>query len=282
MNQHDLNITANTPYPELNMVLRELVINVHQILHKNFIGAYLQGSFAVGDFDEHSDCDFVMVTNRELSDLDVSKLQSMHRRIYGLGVEWAKHLEGSYFPKMILKDHAHCGIQLWYLNHGHKELVRSDHCNTAVVRWILREKGVILSGPKPSILIDPIPVDVLRREMYSEITEWGKEILANPQRFNNRFYQSFIVLCYCKMLYDLHTGEVGSKRAGAEWAKRHLDPSWSDLIDRTWAGRPNPAVSVQQPADALDFQRTLKFIVEAMCEAKKIAVKLGILEDRPE
>lgn len=282
MRKRDVGMKANTPFPELNVVLRELVSSVREILGDNFAGAYLQGSFAVGGFDEHSDCDFVIVTNRELSDSDVLKLQSMHRRIYGLGVEWAKHLEGSYVPKMILKDYAHCGKQLWYLNHGHKELVRSGHCNTAVVRWILREKGVILSGPKPSMLIDPIPVDFLRREMYSEITEWGQEILANPQRFNNRFYQTFIVLAYCKMLYDLHTGEVRSKRAGAEWAKRHLDPSWSGLIDRTWAGRPNPAVSVQQPGDASDFQRTLEFIIEVTRKAELLAVRLGILEDGPD
>ncbi|UCC99695.1 MAG: DUF4111 domain-containing protein, partial [Phycisphaerales bacterium] len=110
----------------------------------------------------------------------------------------------------------------------------------------------------------------------SVITGWGKEILSNPERFNNRFYQSFIVLSYCKMLYDLHTGEVGSKRAGAEWAKHNLDRSWSGLIDRTWAGRPNPAVSVRQPADALDFQHTLEFIVEVTRQAKKLALKLGV------
>jgi len=276
MSQRGLNITANTAYSELNLVLRELVANVHQILGKNFVGAYLQGSFAVGDFDEHSDCDFVIVTNRELADTAVFKLQSMHRRIYVLGVAWAKHLEGSYFPKNVLKDYAHSGEQLWYLDRGQKELVQSDHCNTKVVRWILRERGVVLSGPKPSTLIDPIPVDVLRQEVYSVITGWGKEILSNPERFNNRYYQSFIVLNYSKMLYDLHTGEINSKRAGAEWAKHNLDKSWSGLIDRTWAGRPNPAVSVRQPADAFDFQRTLEFVQEVTREADEMVVRLGL------
>jgi hypothetical protein len=200
----------------------------------------------------------------------------MHKRIFNIEAEWAKHLEGSYFPRAILQDYNHIGGNLWYLNHGYKELVRSDHCNTVVVRWIVREKGVILSGPKPSTIVDPIPVDVLRRDIYSEITGWGNEILSNPERFNNRFYQSFIVLCYCKMLRDLINGTVESKRAGAEWAKRNLDPSWSGLIDRTWAGRPNPAVSVRQPADVSDFRLTLQFVREAIREAQDIAENLRI------
>ena len=47
---------------------------------------------------------------------------------------------------------------------------------------------------------------------------------------------------------------------GAQWAKEYLDPSWSGLIDRTWATRPNPAKSVRQPADPEDFERTLAFV----------------------
>jgi predicted nucleotidyltransferase len=31
------------------------------ILGANFFGAYLQGSFALGDADLHSDCDFLVV-----------------------------------------------------------------------------------------------------------------------------------------------------------------------------------------------------------------------------
>ena len=42
---------APTPYPELNQVLAELVSGIQRILEHDFIGAYLQGSFALGDFD---------------------------------------------------------------------------------------------------------------------------------------------------------------------------------------------------------------------------------------
>jgi hypothetical protein len=82
----------------------------------------------------------------------------------------------------------------------------------------VREHGIALSGPDPLTLIDPIPVDVLRREMLDTIQSWGQQILDQPDEYRNRFYQGFIVLSYCRMLHDVVEGRPGSKRAGAAWA----------------------------------------------------------------
>jgi len=249
-----------TPYPELNAVLRHLVSGVRAALDDAFVGAYLQGSFAAGGFDLDSDVDFIVATEHELTKDEVEALQAVHGRTYDLDCEWAQHLEGSYFPRDTLRRLDRRGRPLWYLEHGDRALTLSEHCNTAVVRWVVREHGVTLAGPNPSGLVDPVPVDALREEILETIRDWGQEILSEPERFSNRFYQSFIVLSYCRMLHDLHTGRIQSKRAGAEWAKGVLDPSWAGLIDRTWDGRPNPAVSVRQPADPGEFDRTLDFV----------------------
>lgn len=45
-------MVAPTPFPELNEILDELVDTTRAVLADNFVGAYLQGSFAVGDADE--------------------------------------------------------------------------------------------------------------------------------------------------------------------------------------------------------------------------------------
>jgi hypothetical protein len=256
----NMNKTFPTPYPELNRVLRDFVDSVQTILGIKFVGAYLQGSFAVGDFDLHSDVDFIMVTEEELSDEEVHGLQAVHERIYCLDIPWAQHLEGSYFPKEVLRSHARLGEHLWYLDHGSRSLIQSAHCNTVLVRWVVREKGVTLAGPAPVLLVDPIPVETLRKEIIATIHDWGQEILAHPDDYNNRFYQGFIFLNYCRMLHDLHRGFPGSKLAGAEWARANLDPSWKGLIDRAWNGRPDPAVSSRQRADPQDFKDTLEFI----------------------
>jgi hypothetical protein len=260
-----------TPYLELDSVLEELVTSVQVALDDAFVGACLQGSLAVGDFDRHSDVDFVITVRDELSDEHVTALQAIHERVYGLGSEWAKHLEGSYFPAAILRDYHQRAKPLWYLDHGSQSLVRSDHCNTLVVRWVVREHGIALAGPSPATLVDPIPVDALRREMGDTIRNFGQEILDQPERYRNRFYQGFIVLNYCRMLHDLVEGRPGSKRAGAAWAKATLDPAWSALIDRAWNGRPDPATAVREPADAADFDSTLQFVQLIIRESMRYA-----------
>jgi hypothetical protein len=117
---------------------------------------------------------------------------------------------------------------------------------------------------------------VLRQEIMATIHDWGGEILTNPDHYNNRFYQGFIVLNYCRMLHDLLRGRPGSKRAGAEWAKANLDPGWATLIDQAWGGRPNPAVSVRQSADPESFQATLEFVRYIMDKADEVYPELII------
>ncbi|MFN2625754.1 MAG: hypothetical protein ABR520_06670 [Mycobacteriales bacterium] len=55
----------------------------------------------------------------------------------------------------------------WYLDNGASKLARSNHCNTAIVRWTLRERGIVLAGPPPATLIDVVPPAELRREFVA-------------------------------------------------------------------------------------------------------------------
>jgi len=260
-----------TPDPELNAVLHELVTGMQTCLGSTFIAACLQGSFAVGDWDAHSDVDFVVAVADEISHQQVQALQALHERIFNLPSPWAQHLEGSYFPQAILRDYTQTGKLLWYLDNGSRSLEQSEHCNSIVVRWTVRQHGVPLAGPNPAALVDPIPVEALRQDIRSTLTDWGGQILADPEQYNNRFYQGFIVLSYCRMLHDLVYGCTSSKRASAGWAKANLDPGWADLIDRAWACRPVPEVSVRAPANPEDFQRTLEFIRYIIAESRNIA-----------
>ena len=268
-----------TPYPDLNGVLRKLIDGVQAALGCHFVAGCLQGSFAVGDFDEHSDVDFIVVTRGALHDEQVDALQDLHGRIYDLEEPWAQHLEGSYFPVDVLRACSRRGEELWYLDHGSRSLIRSVHCNTAVVRQVVRERGIRLAGPDPATLVDPIPVRCLRDEMYTTMRDWGREILARPEAWRNRFYQGFIVLNYCRMWCDLTTGTIGSKRRGAEWAKARLKPAWADLIDRAWTTRPDPVVSVRQPADPDDFEQTLRLMEWIIETSRRFSVAAEISPD---
>jgi hypothetical protein len=84
-----------TPFPDLNNVLDELVDGYRTVLAGNFCGAYLQGSFALGDADENSDVDFMIVTHDELTGPQVDAIRDQHPRLCARPSPWAQHLEGS-------------------------------------------------------------------------------------------------------------------------------------------------------------------------------------------
>src|SRR5438876_11024144 len=87
-----------TAFGDLNQLLVELVDGVRVVLGDNFCGAYLQGSFAVGDADEHSDVDFIVVTKGEVTPGQQAELEVLHQRLYALPTSWGQHLDGLYVP----------------------------------------------------------------------------------------------------------------------------------------------------------------------------------------
>jgi len=261
--------------PAIRVVLDHLVDGAADILGGTFVGAWLQGSSATGDFDEHSDLDFVVGVERDLARDELEALQAFHRQLFHHPSPWAQHLEGSYIPREILRDYRRSGEEVWYLDHGSTTFERSTHDNTIVVKWILRERGVVLAGPDPSTFIDPIPVAELREDMYRTFARWAEAIFEDPKVISSHFFQTFAVLSYCRMVHDVRRGEIGSKREGAAWAKAKLDPRWHDLIDRAWLGRPNPALSVSRPADPRDVSRTVAFIRVCLEKARELLLSMG-------
>lgn len=260
---------------EIRTVLDQLVDGAVNILDHKFIGAWLQGSMATGHFDEYSDIDFIIGIERDLSREQLDSLEKFHQRLYDHRSPWAKHLEGSYIPRDILSDYRRAGEEVWYLDHGSTTFERSDHDNTIAVKWIVREKGVVLAGPEPSEIMDPIPVPELRKDMYRTFAKWAEVIFHDHHEIGSHFYQTFAVLSYSRMLCDIRHGDIGSKREGAEWVKANLDPKWHDLIDRAWLGRPNPSLSGKRPADPGDLERTIEFIETCLEEARKYLRSFG-------
>jgi len=260
-------MAAPTVYPELNGVLQEMVTSLQAILGDHLLAVYLQGSFAAGDWDDDSDVDFLVVVSQEVSESELASLQVMHARIYDLDSCWAQHLEGSYFPRDMLRQDDPSKDPLLYLDNTSRELIRSNHDNTRVVRWVTREFGIALTGPDPCALINPVPAEQLRQEVSETMRDWASQLLADPDQMNNRWFQPFAVLSYCRMLHTLHTGRIGSKLAGARWAMSALDHRWVDLIERSLEERPNPSLKIRQKADPDDLNRTLDFIKYALTMA---------------
>ena len=135
-----------TSFDDLNQLLVELMVGAKEVLGDSFCGAYLQGSFAVGDADAHSDVDFIIVTKDELTPKQEAALQTLHEALYARPMPWAQHLEGSYIPRTVLRRPDPDRRPLLYLDNGATEFALDNHDNTAVVRWSLRSTAWSLQG----------------------------------------------------------------------------------------------------------------------------------------
>lgn len=266
-----------TPYKELDIVLEDYAQKLNHILKGNLVGVYLQGSLAIGDFDMTSDVDFVVVVNNELTNKEVEDIQEIHDGVYEQDNRWVKRLEYSFFPKQKI-DNASSPFEngrensgeerkLWYFDNGSKKIEKSDHDNTLVVRWTLREKGIALIGPSPKGFIKPINPNDLRKEIRETMLGWGKQLIEDASPFRNRFYQSFIVLSFSRMLHDLHTGRVSSKLEAMKWASNELDAEWAQLIDFCWKEREDTSISVRQPANDEVFNKSIEFVAYTLEKA---------------
>ena len=270
-------------FPGINSVLATLVARVSKRLEDNFVGAYLHGSLAVGDFNSSSDIDAIVVIRRDLRQLEIAVFQDLHRALFAeLPAPWGQRIELSYAPADILRrwsltprdppdfprsadwrDPSTAGppraYPLWYLDNGAQELVRSAHDNTRVVRWVIREKGITLAGPLPSALIEPVSAQDLALEVY-DMLRLIKDEWSTPEAIGQGWIQAFFVTLCCRVLHTLEAGEVTSKRAATEWASTHIEDTWRGLIETAWSRWRDARATLSGPADPLAVEQTIELI----------------------
>jgi hypothetical protein len=247
-----------TAYPEVNALLKELLMNIQAVLGSHFIGMYLDGSLTSGDFDQASDIDFVVITDEDISGDLFLALQAMHDRIATIDSIWAIQLEGSYISQHAIRtyDPAHALHPNIERGEGERLKMAVHDEPWAIHRYVLHQRGIVITGPDPQTLIDPVTEDELRRAMQPQLEGWAAHFLDHPEDINFRGYQSYIVLSLCRILYTLKFGSVVSKLTAARWAKETLGEDWLPLIERAWIGRNKSYL----PLEPEDVRGTLNFI----------------------
>jgi hypothetical protein len=249
------------PFKELRTVLLALRDSMRSVLGNNLLGLYLQGSFAQGDGDAYSDVDFVALTHRDIDSVGEAALNEMHGRLHGRPETWAQHLEGSYAPAPVIRRPPGAtgsprfappdgwrapaigggpqlrGYPFLYLDNGSRTLVRSEHDNTNVVRWVLREHGIALYGPPAAELIDPVAPGALAADVWRTAFVFANSLLSRETRLDALWLQGFTVLFYCRVLQSLATGRIPSKPEAMRWALAELGPHWAQLIENAWRQR---------------------------------------------
>jgi aminoglycoside adenylyltransferase-like protein/nucleotidyltransferase-like protein len=220
-----------TPYPEINSLLEELLSGVRAILGHVFIGMYLDGSLAMGDFEpDRSDVDFVVVTDGGCSAQVFSALETMHAQIAIGASKWTKELEGSYIPQRALRYDRRPAAHPYIDRGSSLAMVHPESGYWTIHRHMLREHGVVLAGPSLPTLIDPVRPGELRDAVLGILREWWMPMLVDGPLLQNGFYRSYAVLTMSRMLHTLRYGAIVSKPVAARWAEGALDRRWTPLI----------------------------------------------------
>jgi hypothetical protein len=256
-----------TPHPEVNAILEVLSAGIQAILGDQLIGMYLYGSLAYGGFDRDSDVDFVVVIRTALPEPLLSALANMHAHLARLDSWCATQLEGSYIPSAALRQFDPVNILHVHIDRGPGEILKRMHIEDpllsrawwggwVLLRSVLYDHGITLSGPDVKTLVDPVSADELKQATRADLQGWAAPLLEHPQEIARRGYQSYVVLTMCRMLYTLEFGSIASKPEAARWAQSSLGREWTALIERAWSGRHDPT----HPASETDIKGTLAFI----------------------
>jgi hypothetical protein len=192
---------------------------------------YLDGSLGLGDFEpDKSDIDFVAVTDGEVSAETFQSLRRMHDHIAAGPSKWAKELEGSYIAQHALRNERRPTAHP-YIDRGSTLAIVHQECGYWIIhRHMLREHGVVLAGPPPRTLIDPVQPDELREAVRGVLRKWWMPMLVDGPLLQNSFYRCYAVLTMSRMLYTIRHATIVSKPVAARWAEAALEPRWTPLI----------------------------------------------------
>jgi hypothetical protein len=230
-----------TPYADVNEALGELLAQVQSVLGAHFVGMYLSGSLALGDFDpDGSDLDLMVVTDAVLADTHIDALRAMHARFEAGTSPWAAKVEVVYIAQDALRRHLSNPTHYPQVEKGRGLFLDRLEDGWLSQCTIVREHGVTLAGPDPKTLIAPVDADEMRRALAAIPMMWLEEAYHDPSWLawlRQRSSQSFVVLTLCRLLYTLERGGVAPKPAAAAWAQEALGERWAGLIERSLAGQ---------------------------------------------
>lgn len=216
---------------EVGGILSDLLRGARAALGQRFIGMYLHGSLALGDFDPaSSDIDFVVVTDREPGHSELAALEALHAGLALRHPYWARQLEGSYIPQADLRRYDPACADHPHIYEG-RFFVEPHGVHWVIERYVLRKCGVVLAGLAPEILIDPIAPEELRRAVIDLTCAWWAPMVEDPVRLYDRAYRIYAVMTMCRTHYTLEHADVVSKPMAARWARSVLGSRWQQLID---------------------------------------------------
>jgi hypothetical protein len=257
-----------TPYDDVNAILLLLLTKLQVVLGPRLIGLYLYGSLSLGDFDPaSSDIDFIAVTTEVLPAEILEQLRAMHAEIAASGLPYADHLEGSYIPSPALRRYDPHNARHPSIGTDWPFGIQEHGSNWPIEYHIVREHGVIVWGPSPQTLIDPVSPKELRAAVCKHLRSQWQWRIEDREWLRPRLYQAFAILTLCRALYTLHYGTACSKPRAASWAQATY-PQWKPMIEKALAWRSQS--EKDDPTETITFLREALALALHLCSQDEL------------
>lgn len=236
---------TGTPAPDL---ADEVVRIVREQLGSGVLGAYLHGSAVLGGLRAMSDVDILVVLDRPTTDLErfaiTDKLLEISgrraRRGPGRPVELTIVLQSEvrpwHYPPMSEMQYGE-----WLRDDYEGGLTPSPERSSDLAPLITMALAGnhALFGPPPADVLDPVPIDDLRRAIVAGIPSLVRDIDSDTRN---------VLLTLARIWFTLATNKIRSKDAAADWALDVLPGEHRPLLslardmyvegiddDRAWA-----------------------------------------------
>jgi hypothetical protein len=240
-------------------LLDELLEGARDALGDNFIGLYLRGSLSMGFFDpKTSDIDILVVTDKPVSDAEFRVLGELHRRIPPDDNVSGRPYEVSYIDRTSIRrfepsQRRHLSVG-WDLPFGRYE----HRPNWVLERWTVRERGVVVYGPDPKTLIDPISTteirEAVREELQERLASWSDGSWP-AEEMTHRAAQVFEIETVCRAIQTIEKGELTTKQEAVDWALDTLPEPWRSLIEWSQGYRGDRTVDEVKVPQVMSFLR---------------------------
>jgi hypothetical protein len=138
----------------------------------------------------------------------IQRLAVLHATLTAAG-GWTARLEVVYLPVTTLRRYHPSDQSSYPIAASDRAFALGRQSPTWVLdRWIAREHGLVVAGPRPSTLIDPIGPQALQVAVRKLLLRfWAGQLQGpTPAWLRPRNYQAFAVLSMCRALYCLEHG----------------------------------------------------------------------------